>query len=303
LEAARQLGDEPGGIETLCVWLGANNVLGSVVRLHVVLSGPDFQDLDKKAAYTVWTPEHFATELGLVVEEIRQVNAQHVLWATIPHVTIPPITHGLGGPLPDNGRYFNYYARPWQTEQTFHPDVDLHLTGIDAWAIDVIIDDYNRALESQVQGARRDGRDWRLVDICAVLDRLAVRRNVELAAAPSWWTPYPLPPEYDGLDTRFFGTDEAGKVQSGGLFGLDGVHPTTAGYGIVASEFIAVMEQAGVSFDVGPDGATVDFGRVIANDTLVDDPPTRVADALSLLRKVDHYADIIQRLLPTRLPF
>jgi hypothetical protein len=27
LEAARQLGDEPGGIETLCVWLGANNVL------------------------------------------------------------------------------------------------------------------------------------------------------------------------------------------------------------------------------------------------------------------------------------
>jgi hypothetical protein len=302
LEGARQLGDEPGGIETLCVWLGANNVLGSVVRLRIALSGPDFQDLDKKSAYTVWTVADFTTELANLVAEIRPIDAQHVLWATIPHVTIPPIIHGLDGTLSECGRYFNYYARPWQTEETFHPDVDLHLTGMDAWAIDVIIDGYNRALETVVEQARTDGLDWRIVDLCAVLDRLAVRRNIELGAKPPWWTPYPLPPGYEDLDTRFFTTDDAGAVQSGGLFGLDGVHPTTAGYGIVAHEFITAMHGAGVTFADGPNGAAVDFARVLSNDTLLSKPPPRIADVLTLLRKIDHAVDIIQRLLPGKLP-
>jgi hypothetical protein len=303
LEGARELADEPGGIETLCVWLGANNVLGSVVSLRVVLSGPDFQDLDKKSAYTVWSVADFTTELANVVAEIRPINARHVLWATIPHVTIPPITRGLGGTLPDCGRYFNYYARPWQTEATFHPDIDRHLTGTDAWAIDIIIDGYNRALESAVAQARLDGLDWRIVDLCTVLDRLAVRRNIELGAKPPWWTPYPLPPGYEQLDTRFFTTDDSGVVQSGGLFGLDGVHPTTAGYGIVAHEFLTAMNDAGVAFANGPDGAAVDFRRVLTMDTLLSQPPARIADVLTLLRKVDHAVDIIQRLLPGKLPF
>jgi len=30
-----------------------------------------------------------------VASEVRLVSAQHVLWATVPHVTIPPITNGL----------------------------------------------------------------------------------------------------------------------------------------------------------------------------------------------------------------
>lgn len=302
LEAARQLGDEPGAIETLCVWLGANNVLGSVVRLRLVLSGPDFQDLTKKSGYTVWTVADFTAELASVVVEVRQINAQHVLWATVPHVTIAPITHGLGGPLAECGRYFNYYARPWQTEQTFHPDVDLHLTGKQAWAIDSIIDGYNRALEAAVTKARTDGLDWRIVDLCGVLDRLAYRRNVELGARPDWWTEYPLPPGYQGLDTQFFTTDDAGARRFGGLFGLDGVHPTTAGYGLIAHEFLTAMRDAGVVFPGGP-GADVDYARALANDTLLSDPPPRIRDVLTLLRKVDHHVDLIQRLLPGRLPF
>jgi hypothetical protein len=34
LEAVRQLGDEPACIETLGVWLGGSNVLGSAVQLR-----------------------------------------------------------------------------------------------------------------------------------------------------------------------------------------------------------------------------------------------------------------------------
>jgi hypothetical protein len=107
---------------------------------------------------------------------------------------------------------------------------------------------------------------------------------------------------YEGLDTGFFATDDAGTVHSGGLFGLDGVHPTTAGYGIVAHEFLTAMQEAGVIFADGPDGAEVDFARVLANDTLLSDPPPRIADVLTLLRKIDHSADLIQRLLPGKLP-
>ena len=303
LEGARLLGDEPGGIETLCVWIGPNNALGTVVDLRIRLSGPGYDDLERKGAYTLWTPEHFAAELALVAQEVRRVSARHVLWGTVPHVTIPPITRGLGGPLPACPRYFRVYARPWQDEDSFDDDVDRHITGLDAWLIDTVIDRYNLAMEAVVAGARRDGLDWRVVDQAAVLDRLAVRRNDELGARPDWATEYPLPPGYEGLDTRFFTSDDAGRLQQGGLFGLDGVHPTTAGYGIAAFEFVKVMAGAGVDFSTGPDGPGVDFARVLAADTLLSDIPPRIAGILRLLQKVDHRANLIQRLLPGRLPF
>lgn len=166
----------------------------------------------------------------------------------------------------------------------------------------MVIDQYNLAIEAAVAEARQDGLDWRIVDLCAVLDRVAFRRNVELGAAPDWVTPYPLPPGYEGFDTRFLTTDASGHLRSGGLFGLDGTHPTTAGYGIVAWEWIQVMADAGVDFSTGPDGAAVDFARVLAADTLLSDPPPRIAGVLELLRRLDHHANLIQRLLPGRLP-
>jgi hypothetical protein len=293
--AAKELGDEPGGIETLCVWLGANNVLGSVIDLKPRLSGPDYQDLDKKSAYNVWTIADFTAELELLVDEIRQVKATHVLWATVPHVTIPPVTRGLGGVLPGCGRYFNYYAHLWQTDQTFDPNVDAHLTGQQAWAIDIMIDGYNLALQRCVAQARHDGLDWQIVDLCAVLDRLAVRRNDELNARPAEFAPYPLPEAYSGLDTQFFTTDDAGMVQTGGLIGLDGIHPTTAGYGIVAQEFINVMAGAGVEFEKG---TTLDFANIRERDTLLSNPPARINDVLELIRRLDTDLSVLKRLDP-----
>ena len=154
VQAARALGEDPGGIETLCVWLGSNNVLRSVVDLRTTLSGPGFRDLAAKQRYTVWTVADFTAELDALVRQVAAVDADHVLWATVPHVTIPPISHGLGGPLPECGRYFRDYARPWEDEGSFDPDVDAHLTGYQAWAVDTIVDGYNRALERVVEQAR-----------------------------------------------------------------------------------------------------------------------------------------------------
>lgn len=293
LEAARQLGEEPGGIETLCVWIGANNVLGSVISLHVSLSGDGYDQLDKKSAYNVWTVEDFTSEVKLVAAEVKKINARHVLWGTVPHVTIPPIARGLGGPIAECPRYFSYYARPWETDQTFSAEIDSHLTGLDAWAIDTIIDGYNLAIEALVAEARGEGHDWRIVDMCSVLDGLAVRRNTELNAKPDSVQPYQLPPEIADLNALFFGVDAHGAVSQGGLIGLDGIHPTTCGYGIVAHEFIKVMKSAGVEF---PGDADVEFAAIRQADTLVSSPPREVAKTIALLGRLNHDYDILRRL-------
>lgn len=291
LTSLRAVRDLDGGVESLCVWLGANNALRSVVQLRVVASGPRFRELDAKDAYTVWTVPDFTAELAEVTRAVADVDTDRVLWGTVPHVTIPPIVHGLGGPLPECGRYFRWYGRPWATEETFDPDRDGHLTGFDAWAVDQAIDGYNRALLDVVGAAREQGRDWRVVDVGAMLDRLAVRRNDELGARPPEFAPYPLPDALRGLDTRFPATDDAGRLLAGGLIGLDGLHPTSCGYGLVAQEFAAVLAGAGVDF---PRGDRIDFDELRRRDTFVSDPPAGVAAALRTIGRVDRLTRVLR---------
>lgn len=224
---------------------------------------------------------------------MRAVGADRVLWGTVPHITIPPITRGLGGALSECPRYFRHYARPWATEAGFDPARDRHLTGFEAWAVDLAVDGYNRALIELVETERRRGRDWQLVDCAALLDRLAVRRNDELGARPPEFPPLPLPPALAGLDTRFPVTDEGGRLLSGGIIGLDGLHPTTCGYGLVAQEFATVLARAGVRF---AHGATVDFAALRRRDTFVSAPPPGIARAL-------RYADRVSRLDRSIHPF
>jgi hypothetical protein len=305
-DVAGKLG-ENGGIETLVVFLGANNVLGSVVRLKLVWSqDPGFQDPEAKKAYTVWQPAHFAVEYDNVVAALREVDARNVILCTVPHVTIPPVARGVY-PKPRGSRYFRYYARPWVSDADFQPEHDAHLTGPEARAIDYAIDLYNTHLEQVVAAARRAGRDWYLCDIAGILDRLATRRYMDdPTAAPSWWTPYPLPPELARLqptpDTRFLTADGNGGRATGGLFSLDGVHPTTVAYGIVAQELINIMDRAGLRFD-SPNGTprqgtiTVDFDRLIRRDTLVNAPPQNINSTLDVVGWLDETIDVFAQLI------
>jgi hypothetical protein len=142
-----------------------------------------------------------------------------------------------------------------------------------------------------------------------LLDRLAARRYIDdPLARPEWWRKYELPPELKALspepDSRFFAAGPEGRTQ-GGFFSLDGVHPTTIGYGILAQELIDVMQQyAGVEFYLG-DGQTrrtgpvrVDFGRLISRDTLISNPPRSLTSDLGLIGWIDEVLDgVIGRLL------
>jgi hypothetical protein len=317
LDAAAALGAEHGedtecGIETLVICLGSNNALRSVVELRIRWSGEDFQDLDAKRSYTVWQPEHFAVELAELVTAVRRIRARHTIWCTVPHVTIPPITRGIGAKVRPGSRYFPYYARPWVDDSAFDPSRDPHLTDQDARAVDAAIDLYNAGIEQVVRDARTgaDGAepvDWLLLDLAGVLDRLASRRYItDPNARPSWWTPYPLPPVLAALQppptSLFLAADGHGGRAQGGLFSLDGVHPTTVGYGLVAQEVIAIQQRVGVPFTdlrgrprVGP--VLVDFERLLRRDTLVNHPPQNLDSTLDILGWADENLGWVGRAL------
>jgi hypothetical protein len=312
-DAAAALGaetsDDPDhGIETLVVFLGANNALGAVNELRVVWSGPGYDDLARNGAFTVWRPTHFIAELAHVVTKVQAIRARHVIWCTVPHVTIAPIARGVDGKIAPDSRYFPYYTRPWISDSKFEVGRDPSITGDEARAVDSAIDQYNDAITLVVADARRQGQDWYLLDIAGVLDRLASRRYLDSPRArPSWWRPYPLPPELAALspvpDSHFLTSDATGR-HSGGLFSLDGTHPTTVGYGIIAQELIDIMVRAGVVF-YQRDGRTprtgpirVDFARLIRRDTLLTHPPTNVTAGLNVLGWADETLDLFRRVVP-----
>jgi hypothetical protein len=319
LEAAATLGadaaDGQPGIETLVVMLGANNALGAVVHLDVCWSPEDYLDrsvderMEAAAAVTVFRPSHFAAEWAELVDAVRRVRARHVIVATVPAVTIPPVTHGVGSKVRPGSRYFPYYTRPWIKDEDFDPRRDPHLTEDQAREIDSAIDAYNETIIESARTARTDGLDWYLFDLGGLLDSLATRRYVDdPAARPPWWQPYELPPELAALapapTTRFFLSGPQGRTE-GGLFALDGVHPTTIGYGIIAQEVVKIMDGAGVTFTgpgtggtARPSPVTVDFGRLVAADTLISNPPTSVMSTLDLVGWLDQVLDWVHRILP-----
>jgi hypothetical protein len=319
LEAAAALGEEGAqdqpGIETLVVVLGANNVLGAAVRMNLCWSSADYLDLDVEArmeaaaGFTIFRPSHFAAEWADLVTAVRGIRARHVIVATVPAVTIPPVTRGVGTKVRPGSRYFPYYTWPWISDAEFDPRRDPHLTEDQARTIDSTIDAYNATIIDSVRAARSEGLDWYVLDLGGVLDSLATRRYVtDPDARPPWWEPYPLPPELVALDpvpdTRFFRSGPEGRTE-GGLFALDGVHPTTIGYGIVAQEVIRIMDRAGVEFTgpgsggkVRPSPVDVDFARLVAADTLVSEPPTSIMSTLDLVGWLDQMLDWVHRVLP-----
>jgi hypothetical protein len=309
VEAARAHGVD-GGIETLIVFIGANNALGTVVDLKANWSGADYNDPAQKHKYNVWEPSHFRAELQELQLHIRQVNAQHVIWCTVPHVTIAPITRGIGGKMQSKSPYFSYYTRPWIDEARFTPDNkrDPYLTGNQARVIDSAIDMYNDDITEVVRVAREEGRDWLLLDAAGLLDRLAFRRyveNPETTTRPKWWTPYPLPPEIAALnpppDSQFLASGPQGRT-AGGLISVDGVHPTTITYAMLAQEFLNVMQNAGVKF-YQADGVTersgpirVNFDWAVRQDTLISNPLKSITNDLKLLGLADELLDWVNNL-------
>jgi hypothetical protein len=254
-------------------------------------SPADLTLLQHQRKCTVWRPVEFCQVYDQIEAGVRAVGAERVFLATVPHVTIAPVTRGVSPGSPGSplvGKYYEYYTRFWIWDRDFQPNVDPHLTRDEAQHVDGIVDAYNNHIRTV---ASRNG--WFLLDFAQMLDALAFRRQggvlnyafpAGLVAAlrknPN--TAFRVRP--DGtvlLDTRFFRVplappldeNDAGKWQTaykGGLFGLDGIHPTTIGYGLMADFVLRTMQGAGV---VGADPNKLNWDEIVAADTLVCSPP------------------------------
>lgn len=296
VQAASELGNQ-GGIETLIVFVGFGNALGSILDLQPIWSGDDFRDPAAKSRYNVWRPRHFEHELRKLAMQVHSVAARHVIWATVPHVTILPIARGLGGKTRSNSRYFRRYTRPWiRTDAGVSSEPSL--SAAQARAIDSAIDQYNDAIVRSVREARHGGKDWLLLDVAAIFDKLATRRYGDeegAGARPPWWDAYELPKQAASLapvpDSRFFVAEPERK---GGLFSLDGVHPTTTGHAILAQAFIDVMVSVGVTFR--SEQPAIDILRESARNSLISDPPRSITEDLQALAWLDQNLNWIGQL-------
>lgn len=332
---AEALAKIDGGIENLIVYLGANNVLSSVTSLKYGNStNQDMAQPDpRKRKATVYTAKHYGLLLGQLMKQVDNLTAnggtvQRVFWGTVPPVTIPPVTNGVGGRLEkDHGltspygvnddpewfrRYFRFYTRPWIPEKNFNRLEDPFLTGAQIIKIDQTIVQYKSNLYAKVDAHNQKRQqagldpDWFVVDLHWALERLAIRRYHEIPSGPPppGWSPYELPDAYVDLDlnTRFLRARQGQRI-SGGFFSLDGVHPTTVGYGLVAQEVIIVMQRAGVKFYHG-DGVTervgqinVNFRRVVRRDSLIQRLPHTLDDIWEKLVDGDQIVDVFKRAL------
>jgi hypothetical protein len=213
-----------------------------------------------------------------------------VIWTSVPHVTIVPIAHGVGE-KPYYSRYFSRYTYVLTPDAEFDGNVNATMSAAEARLVDSVIDGYNEMIRGAVLQGRKAGKDWFYFDGCGLLDSMAYRRYFEDdRARPAGWKPYSFPKEFNALasfpDTRFITSDHKGTM-TGGLIGLDGVHPTALGYGIVAQEIIKVMQLAGVAFKT-PEGGTrrgrvrVNWNRLIAAEPLVQQPLQTLSEDLGI---------------------
>lgn len=300
-----------GGIENLIVNLGANNALGTVTNLQVhptddrILADP----IGARNQFNLWRPEHFAAMYRKLADELDGVGAERVFLATVPHVTIAPLARGVGTKredrLADDPRYFKYYTYFWITDQAFEPDNHPCLTGEEAKQIDATIDTYNATIRQVVEERRARGRQWFVVDIGGALERIAYRRYREIGMEPPGG-PYEYPPGWLAaleaehlpiLTTQYLGVAND-RINRGGLFSLDGVHPTTMGYTLVAHEFITAMRQAGVAFvnpvsgSPRPAANDLDYARYLRRDTLVRTPPRLFDDGIRILNWLEDWVGV-----------
>ncbi|MFT5050352.1 MAG: hypothetical protein ACI8QZ_001753 [Chlamydiales bacterium] len=312
LDTAQQMGNA-GGIERLVVALGANNALGTVLSLKVKWSeDADLHRLPFERDANLFRAEHFEILYGQLEERIERIGAENVFVATVPHVTVPPVTRGVspGGTewnpdhevLSQGGstarRYYEYYTRPWIWDDLFNPKKHDFLTRAEAIEIDTTIDAYNEVVR---EAAARRG--WHVVDMCGMLDDLAYRSSgghpacgcpagLVNAVAANPYTRYLVEDGRLMLDTRFikasrYGGSRSGiqRIERGGIFGLDGIHPGVIGTSLVADLFLESMKGAGAA----PADVELEWDDIVDADRLVVDPPALLVDLQKCLAGLERH--------------
>ncbi|CAN5127007.1 hypothetical protein BH23BAC3_BH23BAC3_22000 [soil metagenome] len=278
-----------GGIENLISCIGHNNIVGAVTNLKLVYSEEhDLNSPHDKRTCTVFRPEHFEDETRILYQKISSIGVERVFVPTLPYLTIPPAIRGVNSDKtkPRTG-YFDYYTRFWIWDEDFDPERHPHLTKEDAITIDQHIDQYNAIIRNLA-----DDFGFFVVPIGRYVQSAARRRKGAEHVSPfpepfikalkrNEKTSYLVDDENQPrISTDYIRLSEnSNKIDRGGIFSLDGLHPSTIGYGLIANIYKQFMGKHGVDF-----GGEIDWDFVIENETLVTDPPLLLNDLRVLLR-------------------
>ncbi|MBC8152132.1 MAG: hypothetical protein H7Z72_04410 [Bacteroidetes bacterium] len=277
---------ESGGVENLCLWLGANNALGTVVDLEIRQTPGDgspvgmSHDARVHEKWNLWHPNDFKAEYKLLLDKVDAAMNQNadpnwnVFIGTVPYVSIAPLLKGVGSTVEiDGDLYFKYYTYFPFTEEIAHKE-DLHLTINQVLHIDNCIRAYNEFIKSEVDrlNTAQGRKCYHIVDIAKALHQMAWKRN---SGKPTYPFPAYFEFVYPRIDTKYYHVSANGTMKQGGIFSLDGVHPTAIGQGLIAHEFGKVMQGAGVAVPAFTDA---DWAEIFATDTLYTSPITLMGE-------------------------
>lgn len=291
---------DPEGVENLILWLGSNNALGTIIDLKINATNDPKRNYDRSFSHSqrldfnLWSPEHFEedfSELMSRVDDIMKNNEKsdwQVFVGNVPAVTIAPLAKGVGqcvrraDPFKVVRRaiYFKYYTY-FMFEEDYAHTTERKLTREQAYSIDTYIASYNEIIckiLAMLNGQYKKKR-YHCVNINKAFVEAAYKRNDEEP-------PYQFPPElrqrHPMVDTRFYHATSERQVTQGGIFSLDGIHPSAIGQGLIAYEFLKVIN------DVRKTNYTVDWDAVYRSDDLYMKP----LQIMPWLRKQDELANL-----------
>jgi hypothetical protein len=298
---------EADGIENLVIWLGANNCLGTIIGLNInqTLNDPSrrphtlpYFERDRYK-WNLWHPEDFAAEYGEFLARLTAALSKNkapngkVFVATIPLVTIAPLAKGVGdtmeikrkgaAPGAKGDIYFKYYTYfPFDEEFARKTSVQLSLN--DAVHIDSCIREYNTTIKTLTENLP----GFHVVDMAAALDAMAWKRN---DGNPTYQFPAFFDFLHPRVDTKYYHSDEQGRLRQGGIFSLDGVHPTAVGHGIMAWEFLKVMKAEKVQ---GANPDALPWAEIFRSDTLYSSPIRLMHEIYEHGRLAEHLVKLIK---------
>ena len=273
------------GVENVLIWLGANNALGTIVDLSINYT-PGLgntanlnRDTILEKGWNLWHPTDFEADYRMLLAKVDTAldgKDTRVFLATVPLVTIAPLAKGVGETFdvtvegadgkPTTVTYFKYYTYfPFDEKYAFSSGINLSFT--QALHIDNCIRAYNKTVKKLIEEHNHlhPGR-YHLIDMAEVLDKLAFKRN---KGVPCYKFPDYFSFKYPTPNTKYYHADTDGNLKQGGIFSLDGVHPTAIAHGLIAWEFLKIMQTAGVT---GANPSGLDWDAIFRLDNLYQKP-------------------------------
>jgi hypothetical protein len=132
------------------------------------------------------------------------------------------------------------------------------------------------------------------VDIADQLLRLAFKRN---NGKPTYQLPNDLVAINDRLNQRvsrtintvYYTVDRNAQMTAGGVFSLDGVHPTAIGHGLIATEFLKAMRESAVR-----PTRDLDWSHIVASDSLYSNPIALMPELYDNTRLAEGILDLLR---------